>query len=189
MFLIAGLGNPGEKYENTWHNLGSLAVEGFKKENSFPDFIFSRKFNAEISDGVFEKEEITLAKPQTFMNNSGKAINSLKKIYKIKPENIIIIHDDIDLPFGKIRIAKNRGAAGHKGVESIIKETKTKDFIRIRIGILPKTGKPKNPENFVLKRFKKQDEKIVNEIIEKTIKAIETIFEEGLEKAMNEYNS
>ncbi len=167
MFLIVGLGNPGKKYERTRHNIGSRIIDEL-------DFLSG--------------EKIILSKPKTFMNLSGKAIKPLIKKYKIKPDNLIVIHDDIDLPLGKIRIVKNRGAAGHKGVESIIKELKTKDFVRFRIGILPKSGKPKNPENFVLQKFNKEEEKIVKEVIKKTAEAIEMAIKEGVEKAMSKYN-
>ena len=130
-----------------------------------------------------------LVKPQTFMNNSGIAVKSLYTKYKIQDTRyIFVIHDDIDLPFGKIRIVKNRGAAGHKGVESIIKELGTKDFVRFRVGIQPKFGKPKNPEKFVLQKFNKGEEKIEKEVTEKAIEAIGTAIREGMEKAMTKYN-
>lgn len=168
MILIIGLGNPGKKYEKTRHNIGSRVIDEL-------DFLSG--------------EKITLLKPKTFMNFSGEMVKPLIKKYKIKPDNLIVIHDDIDLPLGKIRIVKNRGAAGHKGVESIIKELKNNNFVRFRIGIQSKTGKPKNVENFVLQKFNKEEEKIVKEIIKKTIEAIEFSFKEGLEKAMNTYNN
>jgi len=138
MILIAGLGNPGKKYQGTRHNIGFLVIDQLKTLNP---------------------EGVVLAKPQTFMNNSGKAVKSLLGDYKEKPENLIVVHDDIDLPLGKIKIAKDRGAAGHKGVESIIKELKTKNFTRLRIGIQPKSGKPRKSEIFVLQKFKKEEEK------------------------------
>lgn len=165
--LIFGLGNPGKKYENTRHNVGSKAIDELESLNL---------------------TNVVLIKPQTFMNESGKAVKSLIRQYKIKPDNLIVIHDDIDLPLGKIRIVENRGSAGHKGVESIIQTLKTKNFTRLRIGILPKSGKPRNPEDFVLQKFKKEEEKIIKEMIEKTVEAVEMIFEEGLEKAMNRFN-
>jgi len=151
MFLIVGLGNPGKKYENTRHNIGSRMIEKLEPLNL---------------------ENVILTKPTTFMNDSGKAVKLLIKRYPRNSNNLIIVHDDIDLPLGKIKIVKNRGAAGHKGVESVIKELKTKDFNRIRIGICPETGKPKNVENFVLQNFKKEEEKILKEVIEETIKEV-----------------
>lgn len=152
MFLIVGLGNPGIKYQKTWHNIGFRAVDEIPKRNN-----------------------LVMAKPQSFMNNSGKTVKVLIKHYKLNPENLIIIHDDIDLPLGKFKIQKNRGSAGHKGVQSIIKELGTKNFWRIRIGICPQKGKPKNIEKFVLKKITKE-EKTIKEIIKKTAEAIDFFY-------------
>jgi len=137
MKLIIGLGNPGEKYEKTRHNIGFRAVDKFQRNNNFPEFSFPKKFQAEISKGILNNEKIIIAKPQTFMNLSGKAIKALIKNYKLETKNLIIVHDDIDLPLEKIRIVKNRGAGGHRGVESIIQGLGTKNFIRFRFGINP----------------------------------------------------
>jgi len=157
MVLIVGLGNPGQKFEKTRHNLGFRALDEFLKEFDFPFFKFSRKFNAEISEGFLNGGKIILAKPQTFMNNSGKAVKSLT--LNLKPETLIVVHDDIDLPLGTIRIVQNRGEAGHKGVKSIIDVLGTRDFIRIRIGIKPINNqqlaiKKLEVERFVLKKFR-----------------------------------
>lgn len=190
MILIVGLGNPGKKYQKTRHNVGFRAVEEFGKKNNFPDFSSSKKFNAEISKGNLNSKKIILAKPQTFMNASGKTVKLLTKFYALDPKNLIIIHDDIDLPLGKIKISKSRGSAGHKGVQSIINELKTKNFIRFRIGI--KLNKAveviKAVEGFVLKNFTKKEERILKEVIETTVEAIETAVKEGIEKAMNKFN-
>jgi len=148
--IIIGLGNPGEKYNKTRHNIGFEIIDQIKETNNFPNFKLSKKFKALIS----EKDKVILVKPQTFMNLSGQSVKAIASFYKTK--DLIVIHDDIDLTIGKIRISKNRGSAGHKGVESIIKEI-GKDFTRIRIGVQPKTGKPINTESFVLKKFKKQE--------------------------------
>jgi len=169
MILIVGLGNPGKKYGNTRHNVGSRVIDELKFLNL---------------------ENVILAKPRTFMNLSGKAVKNLLKTYNLKPNNLIVIQDDIDLPLGKIRIVKNRGAAGHKGVESIIKELGTKNFIRFRIGIKPKPYAltPKTLDRFVLQKFNRDEERIVKEAIEKTTEAIEMALKDGLEKAMNKFN-
>lgn len=167
MKLIIGLGNPGKKYQKTRHNAGSRAINELE---------------------FLSLENVVLAKPTNFMNESGKAVKNLLKAYRLKPDNLIVIHDDIDLPIGKIRIVKNRGAAGHKGVESIIEKLKTKNFIRFRIGVCSKTGKPKNPEKFVLQKFHKEEEKIIKEIIKKTTEAIKYCLKEGLEITMNKFN-
>ncbi len=169
MILVVGLGNPGKKYEKTRHNVGARAIDELE---------------------VLDLKNVILAKPKTFMNESGKAVKPLIEKYKIKPEDLIVIHDDIDLPLRKIRIVRNRGSAGHKGVESIIRELKTENFIRFRIGIQPQSGKPKNPENFVLQKFNKEEEKIVKEeVIKKIAEASELFLKEGLEKTMTKYNN
>ena len=192
MILVVGLGNPGKKYEKTRHNLGFRAVDEFARKNNFSDFKLSQKFNAEISEGEINGQKIILAKPQTFMNLSGIIVKSLYTKYKIQDTKYILaIHDDIDLLLGKIRIVKNRGSAGHKGVESIIRELKTENFIRFRIGIKPKSYilPSKSSDKFVLQKFNKEEEKIVKEVIQKTVFAIEIVLKEGLEKAMNEFNN
>jgi PTH1 family peptidyl-tRNA hydrolase len=189
MTLIVGLGNPGKKFEKTWHNLGFMTVEALRlKIKSFSDWKKGKKLQAKISQGKINKQKIILAKPQSFMNLSGKVVKSLIENWKLEIGNLIIVHDDIDIPLGKIKIVKNRGAAGHKGVESIIKELGSKKFVRFRIGIQPKTGKPKNLEKFVLQKFTKDEEKTVKKIIKKTAKAIEVAIKEGVEKAMMKYN-
>jgi PTH1 family peptidyl-tRNA hydrolase len=180
MTIIIGLGNPGEQYKNTRHNVGFMAIDKFAKKNDFPEFKLQKKSNALIS----EKDNIVLVKPQTFMNESGKAI---KEIIKNKPiENLIVIHDDIDLPIGKIKIVQERGSAGHKGVESIIQNIGNDGLIRFRIGI----GSEKKQEviKIVLKKFSSEEQKIIDKIIQKAADALNFFIKEGLEKTMNEYN-
>ena len=197
MFIIVGLGNPGEKYEKTRHNIGFMTVDNLQLTvDKFSDWKLNKKLKFLIATGQMsnvkdQMSKVILVKPQTFMNRSGMAVKKLIKNPKQLNKNLIVIHDDIDLPLGKIRIVKNRGAAGHKGVESIIKELGTKDFIRIRIGIKPekKGWKTKNDiEKFVLKKFNKEEEKIIKETIKKTAEAVEVFLKKGLEKMMNEFN-
>jgi len=155
MILITGLGNPGKEYERTRHNIGFRAIDELVKQ---------------------KPENAVLLKPQTFMNNSGTAVIEAVNFYKIKPADLWVIHDDIDLPLGEFKISKNRGSAGHKGVDSIIKKLGTKDFNRARIGICPAKGKPEAIEKFVLQNFTKSEEKTIKEVIERTIQTIkETI--------------
>ncbi len=187
MILIVGLGNPGKKFEKTRHNIGFRAIDEFSGKNNFPDFKSSKKFLAEISEGQIAGQKVILSKPQTFMNESGKSVKILNTKYKIPDTNLFVVHDDIDLPLGKIRISIGRSSAGHKGVQSIIKELKTKGFVRFRIGIKPQE-KERKTERFVLEKFKKDEEKFLKEAIKKTIDAIEMTIMEGVEKAMNEYN-
>ena len=186
MFIAVGLGNPDQKYKNTRHNIGSEILENFQKENGFPSFGISKKLNSSISKETIKDKEIILAQPQIFMNKSGEAVKSLINYYRLKIANLIIIHDDIDLPLGKIKISKDRGSAGHKGVESIIKELKTKEFIRLRVGIQPQKGKPRNPQKFVLKKFTRKENS--PQIAKEASQALKVILIEGIETAMNKFN-
>jgi len=194
MVFIIGLGNPGKKFENTWHNLGRLTVTSLRKDINLPEFKFSKKFNAFISRGIFEKKNIMLVLPETFINRSGKTVRVLLNYYKPRVSNFWVVHDDIDLILGKIKIVKNRGSAGHKGVESIIKELKSKNFVRFRIGIGIMKNEQKTTqsrqqiEKFVLKKFSKKEEKILEKVIERAIEIIEFSLKEGIEKAMSFYN-
>jgi len=180
MAIIIGLGNPGKKFENTRHNVGFMAVDAFAGKFNFPKFELDKKSNALLS----QSENVLLVKPQTFMNESGKAVAEVVK--NKKTENIIVIHDDIDLPVGKIKIIKERGSAGHKGVESIIKSIGNKGLARIRIGIQPE--KDTKALKIVLKKFSKQEQELVSQNITDTVKALDLFLKEGLDKAMNEYN-
>ncbi len=192
MLLIIGLGNPGQKFQKTRHNLGwqvlDLLQKKWKKEHNFSNWKKVKKFKAEINKGKIGNKKIILVKPLTFMNLSGQAIKLLISYYKIQPKDLFVIHDDIDIPLGKIKISKNQGAAGHKGIQSMIEELGTKNFARLRIGIKPENSKPKNVEKFVLLKVNKNDEKNIEEAIGKTIEAIEKIIKEGLEKTMNKFN-
>ena len=188
--IIAGLGNPGKKYKFTRHNIGELILGHWQKAVRFSDFKSRKKLKILITKGNFEGKKIILVFPQTFMNLSGKPIKSIITKNKIPTPNLWVIHDDIDLALGEIKIVKNKGAAGHKGVQSIIDEIKTKNFIRFRIGIRPESYplSPKPLEEFVLQKFTKEEKEIIKEVVKKTIRALKTALKEGPEKAMNEFN-
>lgn len=191
MKLIIGLGNPGKKYENTRHNVGFFAIENFKLQvENFSNWKLNKKFNAEISEGKIEGEKIILLLPQTFMNDSGRAVAAAAGFYKIKPADILVIHDDIDLPLGKIRIKKDGSSGGHRGVESIITSLGSENFIRLKIGVASET-RPQNFDaaNFVLKNFGKGENKTVSKTIKKATEAVAVIISYGAEKAMNQFNS
>ena len=190
MKIIIGLGNPGRKYKLTRHNLGQSVLSRWQKKLGFPGFKVKKKIGVQLSEGKLGKGKMILALLKTYMNSSGKAVNSLKKYYKSRVNNIIIIHDDIDLPLGKIRISKGKGAAGHKGVQSIIDELGTKNFIRFRIGIKPKgyTISSKNLDKFVLKEFTKKEKEVITEATKQCMVALELTLKEGLEKAMSQFN-
>jgi peptidyl-tRNA hydrolase, PTH1 family len=185
MIYIVGLGNPGEEYENTRHNTGAKALENFANKNKF------EVFNTE----KIGKEKIQLLLPQTFMNKSGTSVKPLTTSKK-KAENLVVIYDDLDMPLGKLKISFGRGSGGHKGVESIVRSIKTKDFVRIRIGISPSTpkGKVKKPNSekkivdFILGNFSKKETETLKKVFRKVNEALETIIKEGRAKAMNEFN-
>ncbi len=190
MIIIAGLGNPGEKYERTRHNVGFMVIDSFAKKMNFPDFRISNKFAGNISESRLGNERVFLLKPQLFMNNSGKSISSLLNYRRKENKELVVIHDDIDLPLGKIRIVKNRGAAGHKGVESIIRSLGGKDFIRIRIGINSRNEEftHRKAEEFVLRNFTRKEDKIIKELSRRIDEAIKLIMDGELEKAMSVHN-
>lgn len=194
MIIIFGLGNPGRKYQGTRHNFGRDLINILQKKWSFPPWKKKKKLKAEISEGKFGRKKIILAKSLTFMNKSGKVAKLLIKHYKLPTANLWIIQDEMDLALTKIKIVKNRGSAGHKGVESLIKELGTKDFVRFRMGI-KKNGERKTEnkklefkDKFVLQKFQGREKRLATKIIRKTIRAIEKALKEGVEKAMQEFN-
>ena len=172
MKLIIGRGKPGEKVEKTRHNAGFLTVDKIALSSKHPSNSAGKqvsntqsKFNAEISNGIIDDKKIILAKPQTFMNNSGQAVKAIMDYYKINPEDIIVIHDDLDIPLGEYKISRNKNSGGHKGVQSIIDHLGIKDFSRARIGIMIENKKTPT-EKFVLERFSKEEMEVVNGVIE-----------------------
>mgnify|MGYP001609036870 FL=1 len=186
MYLIIGLGNPGDEYANTRHNIGRETLEAFRKTSDFPVFRFEKKYNAHMSEGKIEKEKTILILPDTFMNKSGVAVSALARFYNIKATRIIVIHDDADIPLGSAKLSFAKNSAGHKGVESIIRALKTKEFWRFRLGIAGKRDIP--AEKIVLRKFIPDEQRVVKKIIKKTIDAIEIAVIKNLERAMNEYN-
>lgn len=176
MKLIVGLGNPGEKYEKTRHNIGFEIINLFKESECFPDFNYDKKFNGLVS----KKGDLFLLKPQTFMNRSGQSIKAISNYYNISPKKTVVIHDDADIPLGKVKIDKNKSSGGHKGIQSVIDHLSTKDFWRIRFGI----GKDPSEKagNIALKKFSKKEREIVSNLKEKIIKKITATSIDKLEK-------
>ena len=194
MFLILGLGNPGEKYKNSRHNVGFILLDEIFGEK----FIYDKYANAKI----LKEEDAFFVKPETYMNNSGTSVKYLLDKNNIKPENIVVLHDDIDLPFGNIRIVFGSGAGGHNGIKSIFENIGTNDFVRIKIGIAPtdSSGKAIKPKpglfqsqknavsNFVLKDFSKNDLEKIKSLAPKIKEIIDTIIKYGRNTAMNKFN-
>jgi len=173
MILIAGLGNPGRRYKKTRHNIGFRIIDEFQKENSFPKFKLAKKFQAELSEGMTNGEKVILAKPQTYMNSSGAAVKSLLGFYKIPPSNLVVVHDELDLPIGEIKLSKDSGSAGHNGIKSVIQELGTKNFTRVRVGIKP-NFKIAEYKDFVLKKFSKDDEQTLKQVVKDSIQEIQS---------------
>ena len=185
MKLIIGLGNPGDKYAETRHNVGLRVVSALADELKInPDFL---KYKSLIGQGRMGQERILLAQPCTYMNKSGLAVKALKDGYQLEIDNIIIIYDDMDLPPGTIRIKKSGSSGGHNGLKSIINKLGSKSFARIRIGI----GRP--PEgvdvvDYVLGYFTSEEETLISEAVSDAIEAVRVIQKDSYDKAMNKFN-
>jgi len=188
MVLIVGLGNPGQKFKTTRHNIGYLVLDNFQRKNNFPDFRLLKSCSSLVSKGKIAKKNIILAKPQIFMNDSGIAVRSLMLKFRISISELYVVHDDKDIEIGKIKISKNRSSAGHNGVESVINSLKSKNFVRFRIGIKPKNRKIKNLKKFVLEEFNEDEKNIIEKVLEKTVIALEISIKEKIEKAMSLLN-
>lgn len=195
MFYVVGLGNPGQKYKDTRHNIGWQVLDYVRAESGLPALMHEKQNSAEITTGTIAGMLVTVIYPDTYMNNSGAAV--VKFVKKSDADKLIVLHDDIDLPFGEIKVSKGRGHGGNNGIKSIIEKLDSKDFVRIRIGIAPTsfwTGKTKRPqgggplERFVLKPFSKKEQKQLEEVSEKSYQALQEILSRGVESAMNKYN-
>ncbi|MEK7623056.1 MAG: aminoacyl-tRNA hydrolase [Patescibacteria group bacterium] len=179
MKLIIGLGNPGKQYAKTRHNVGFMAIDALYE--SLADYNpasweLSKKFNAEVSGCTIGAEKIILAKPMTFMNDSGIAISLIAHFYKIPPRDLIVIHDDKDILLGDVKVQTNRGSAGHNGVASIIEHLGTEDFTRIRIGIKSENEKKMaDTAKFVLSKFGLLERKKVEQVIMRAVEEIKRL--------------
>lgn len=186
MFLIAGLGNPGRKYEKTRHNMGFDVVDELIDRYRIPQGGIGHK--AMYGKGIIAGEKVMLAKPLTYMNLSGESIREFVNYYKIDPETeLLVIYDDIDLEPGQIRIRKKGSAGGHNGIKSIIGQLGTQNFYRIKVGV---GAKPSGWDlaDHVLGHFSSQERELVDEAVKKAADAVETILEKGIDAAMNQYN-
>ncbi len=176
MKLIVGLGNPGKTYAKTRHNFGFIVLDALHKklqEEGINNWELSKKFNAQVSGLTLNNEKIILAKPMTFMNNSGIAVQLLAHFYKITAGDLLVVHDDKDLKLGEIKIQTDRSSAGHNGVQSIIDHLGTQNFTRIRLGVAPeKESKMKDTADYVLGKFGLFEKKKVDEVIEKAVEEI-----------------
>lgn len=185
MYLIAGLGNPGNQYHNTRHNIGFRVVDALAKRVGAD--IDTGKHKGLIGKGMIGSEKIIFVKPLTYMNLSGECIRAVADFYKIPPENIIIIYDDISLDVGKLRIRKKGSAGGHNGIKSIIAHLGSENFPRLKFGV---GDKPNGMDlaDYVLGRFSGGDESAVQEALDRACDAVECMVTEGFDSAMNKFN-
>lgn len=189
-YIVVGLGNPGEEYVETRHNMGRMVLDAFVKSHDLKDWQEDKKLKSLKIEAKVGKGKVLLLKPETFMNKSGDAVKSLVKSKKVA-ETLIVVHDDLDLPLGKIKISFNKSSGGHKGVESIMRAIKTESFIRLRLGISAETagGKIKKPQgeekviDAILGEFKKTEADDLKKVIKKSVIALEMILSDGWEKA------
>jgi len=184
--LIVGLGNPGRDYRWTRHNVGFLLVERLAEKNGID--LAKRGLKSIYGRGKIGKKDVILAKPQTFMNLSGEAVQRLLRFFKIPPEDLIVLHDDLDLPFGKIRIRLQGGAGGHKGIKSIIESLGVDVFVRFKVGI----GRPgkagQDPADFVLEPLSGGEREELKEMVNRNAEAVEILLLEGPQEAMNRFH-
>ena len=184
-FLIVGLGNPGREYKDNRHNVGFMLIDRLSvRLNARMSRVQAKALVGSVN---FEGNKIILGKPQTYMNLSGQSIQGLARFYKLPLENMLVAHDDLDLPFGTIRIRPGGGPGGQKGVASTIERLGTKDFRRLRIGIGRPPGRM-DPAAYVLQDFPKADQIILSEILDRAADAVLTFMADGLNAAMNKFN-
>lgn len=196
MLLIVGLGNPGPKYESTRHNIGFMAVDRLVKDMTPATDSWQEDSAKKIY--FYKKGDLVFVKPQTYMNASGFVVRKVTDLYKIEPTNIWVLHDDIDLPIGKIRIRRGGGSAGHHGIESLMRELGSDVFIRFRLGVgrgklEEKRGTDQNLhrhaiEKYVVSPFTTHEEGEVRKLVKHAAKAVEIALNKGIDKAMNAYN-
>ena len=198
MYYIVGLGNPGERYQNTRHNIGWLVLDALVTDVRLPQPVQSAQYSGWVSQGQWKGENITVLYPDTFMNNSGSAV---KKLLPASESNqLVVLHDDIDLPLGEVRVAFGRGSGGHNGISSIINNLGTKDFVRVRVGVAKtafwpwQQDKIRRPagggalEKFVLGEFTRREQESLYEAVKIASAATLATIEKGYVVAMNEYN-
>lgn len=184
-FLIVGLGNPGREYSNNRHNIGFMLVDRLAERLGLA---FKRvQHKALVTDGRFHEKKIILAKPQTYMNNSGQAVGALMRFYKLSNENLLVAFDDVDLPFESIRLRPAGGSSGQKGMKSIIQHLGSEQFPRLRLGIDRPPGRMQTPD-YVLQDFSKAQAETLDIFLERAADAVLSFIREGIEPAMSRYN-
>lgn len=185
-WLIAGLGNPGEQYENTRHNVGFRVIDELADRGDFP--VQRLKFRALTNTAVIGGQGVLVMKPVTYMNLSGEAVGEAARFYKLPPDHVLVISDDVDLPLGRLRIRKGGSAGGHNGLKSIIQHLGTDQFPRLKVGVGGKPHPDYDMADWVLGKLQGEDKKIMDEAVRRAAQAVECLLSQGLDKAMNQYN-
>lgn len=191
MKIIVGLGNPGEQYKGTRHNVGFQIIDMVSNALNFDEFQLKKKFDAFITEGNFRNEKIVLVKPVTYMNLSGKAVRKIAKFYKVLLHDLWLIIDDLDFELGNMKIREKGGHGTHKGLTSVIEILGSENFPRFRIGIESRSDKQKGKfkgRDFVLGKFTKSEEKLIEKTKERAKEAIIFALENGIQETMNKYN-
>ena len=185
-WLIVGLGNPGDKYEGTRHNVGFMVADELGERGRFP--IQRLKYKALTNTAAIGGQGALVMKPTTYMNLSGEAVGEAAKFYKIAPDRVLVISDDVDLPLGKLRIRTGGSAGGHNGLKSIIQHLGSDQFPRLKVGVGEKPHPGYDMADWVLSRFQGEDRKVMDEAVKRAADAVECFLRDGPQKAMNQFN-
>jgi PTH1 family peptidyl-tRNA hydrolase len=183
-FLIVGLGNPGKKHQKNRHNIGFMAVDRLAGQNEIP--LGKVQSKAVLGNGRIAGQQVILAKPQTYMNRSGDSVGPLVNYYRVPLENVLVIYDELDLPFGTLRLRQSGGSGGHNGMKSIINHL-GQDFPRMRLGIGRPPGRME-PADFVLRDFRGQELEVADTLLNDAVLAVETYLTDGIDLAMTKHN-
>lgn len=193
MYTVVGLGNPGSEYKETRHNAGQFVLNLILRDWSFREMVGSAKLSGQISEGVIQEVPVRIFFPDTYMNHSGRAVKKVVSGEEVR--HLVVVYDDIDLPFGEFKLSFGRGAGGHNGLTSVMKELDTADFLRVRVGIAQKSFfgniiRPKGEKlaDYVLGVLSKKEQSKLTEIAPKIAEALECVFKDGHERAMNIFN-
>jgi peptidyl-tRNA hydrolase, PTH1 family len=182
--LVAGLGNPGREYARTRHNVGFMVCDELARRHGGS---FRSKFSGELAELRAEERRLALLKPQTYVNESGRAVAAAVRFFKVPPERLLVLHDEVDLDLGRLQVRMGGGLAGHNGLRSVAQHLKTQDFLRLRIGVgRPERGDPGPVSDYVLSPFEAHED--ADTLVARAADAVETILRDGLEEAQNRFN-
>jgi PTH1 family peptidyl-tRNA hydrolase len=185
MHCIVGLGNPGQEYGNTRHNIGFRVIDALTEAHGIP--VQRRRFRSLFGKGILGGHQVILVKPQIFMNNSGQSVDLVARFYDLDPSQLLIVYDDMALELGKLRVRPGGSAAGHKGIRDIMDRLRTDQIPRLRLGIGAALS-GQDARNYVLSPFKRGEEKIVEDMVAEAVRCVRMVLDDGLEATMNRFN-